>query len=266
QHLDHARRGYETNVPVLLRLRVPGGRGRRHGLLEQNHDLAGDVREERRLAHPGVTATHHGNRLVAEELAVPGGTVGAAAAGDPLRALPRELARRTARRHHHRAGAMRLAVGLDQPLVAGARQALDGAKPNLNPTRLHLFAHGRGQVPAGDTLGEARVVLDRVDVDQLPPDAHLVDDHRRETKARAEDRAGHTARASADDDDIFIHSSLLYAKSFAHLSGYPCPLERGSSESRSASPSMLQPNTVSASAMLGGITVHGAISMKSRPP
>ena len=172
--------------------------------MEQD-DPIGVLGQRQGLVGCGVAAAHDGNGLTHVHRAVAGCAVGNSAPVELFLAGDAQRAQRRTGGHDDGLPAITVAA------VAGDLQviAVDGDVRG----RIHqhcyagvhgLFLGGRSEFVAGDALGEARIVLDALQVDDLGAGHHLLNDGGAEAVAGSIDAGGQAGHAAADDDNVVI--------------------------------------------------------------
>ena len=182
--VDHDRRRAELVAPV------------------DDHDLAREPREERRLLHRRVAAADDRDDLVAEEGAVARRAVGDAATLERLLRREAELASARAGRDDHRVRAVLVVADVDAERPLGEVDARDVVGDELGAEALGLAPEVGHHRRPHHAVGVARVVLDVARDHQLAAPVEPLDDERAQVRARRVERRRVPGRAAADDDHV----------------------------------------------------------------
>ena len=164
--VDHDRRRAELVAPV------------------DDHDLAREAGEERRLLHRGVAAAHDRDDLVAEERAVAGRAVRDAASLQRLLRREPELTCARTGRDDDRVRAVLVVADVHPERPLGEVDARDVVGHELRAEALGLAAEVGHHRRPDDAVGVARVVLDVARDHQLAAPVEALDDERGQVGAR----------------------------------------------------------------------------------
>ena len=196
--------GVQHELDLLVLARAVDHDRRRAELVAavDDHDLAREPRQERRLLHRRVAAADDRDHLVAEERAVARRAVRDAATLERLLGRQAELARARAGRDDHRVGAVLVVADVDAERPLGEVDAGDVVRDELRAEALGLPAEVGHHRRPHDAVGVARVVLDVARDHELPAPVEALDDERTEVCAGGVEGGRVSGRAATDDDHV----------------------------------------------------------------
>ena len=182
--------------------------------VEQDHPL--NVFGQRQcLVSGGVAATHDGDGLAHVHRAIAGGAVGDATTEKFLFARDAQGPERRTGGHYHGLAEIAFShIPGDSEVITLHGYASDSIHQHFHAGVHRLFLGCRSEFVAGDALGEAGIVFDTFQVDDLRSGHHLLNNGGGQSVSGSVDPGGQAGHAAADDDYVvvlFRHLNYLIA-------------------------------------------------------